>query len=268
MREYLISVIVPSYKPQTYLWDCLNSMYGQTLSKDKFEVILILNGCNEPYSSQIKGWMKEHSELNVDFIQTDQGGVSNARNLGLDKAKGEYITFIDDDDYVSASYLEELADKASSDTVSLCNAKSFSESDDVAQQFWVEGVYDKLAGRGKTHFSVARKYFGGPVYKLIHRDIIGNRRFDTSLSNGEDSVFMFLISDRFRYVDYTTPDAIYYRRYRTGQATARRTTAERIAYSVRMIEKYLCIYFKNMSGYNLSFFLTRLLGAFRTMIVG
>ena len=78
-----ITVIVPTYKPQSYLWECLDAIYNQTFSKSDYELILVLNGCNEPYNSQINDWLSEHKDLQVQFIQTDQGGVSNARNIAL-----------------------------------------------------------------------------------------------------------------------------------------------------------------------------------------
>ena len=79
-----ISVIVPTYKPQAYLWECLN----QTFPKTEYELILVLNGCNEPYNAQIKDWLAKHSDLQVQYIQTDEAGVSNARNMALDVARG------------------------------------------------------------------------------------------------------------------------------------------------------------------------------------
>lgn len=102
-----ISVIIPTYKPKEYLWDCLESLERQTLPPNEFEIIIVLNGCNEPYYSQIKKHI-ESTSLNINFIHTLLGGVSNARNLGLDAANGDYISFIDDDDYVSESFLEYL----------------------------------------------------------------------------------------------------------------------------------------------------------------
>ena len=83
-----ISVIVPTYKPQTYLWECLDSIYNQTFPKSDYELVLVLNGCNEPYNTQIKEWLLNHSDLHVQYFQTDEGGVSNARNIALDNAKG------------------------------------------------------------------------------------------------------------------------------------------------------------------------------------
>ena len=96
-----ISVIVPTYKPKSYIWECLDSIYNQTLPKNDYELILVLNGCNEPYSTQIRAWLSKHESLGVQFIQTDESGDSNARNLALDHVKGEYVTFIDDDDFIS-----------------------------------------------------------------------------------------------------------------------------------------------------------------------
>lgn len=261
-----ISVIIPSYKPQEYIWECLDSLYNQTFAKENFEVILVLNGCKDPYYSEIKDWIDKHPGMNVNFIQTDTPGVSNARNIGIEASQGEYITFIDDDDYVSDVYLQELAEKARPNTISLCNTQAFSESEEVKQEFWVEGVFEKLNSNGKVYFTKARKYFGGPVYKLIHHSVIGDRRFYTSLKRGEDSVFMFLISDKFKYVDFTSAKAIYYRRYRYGQATSQTSILSRVPNSVLLIYYYCNIYIKNIGKYNLYFFVTRILGAIRTII--
>ena len=63
-----ISVIVPTYKPQDYLWECLNSLMNQTLSKQEYEVVLVLNGCTEPWKSQIAEYIKEHLQgMNINL---------------------------------------------------------------------------------------------------------------------------------------------------------------------------------------------------------
>ncbi len=83
-----ISVIVPTYKPQAYLWECLDSIHNQTFPKTEFELVLVLNGCCDPYNEQIKDWIKAHSDLQIQYFQTDERGVSNARNIGLNAARG------------------------------------------------------------------------------------------------------------------------------------------------------------------------------------
>ena len=122
-----ISVIIPTYKPKDYIWQCLDSLDAQTLDKRLWEVIIVLNGCSEPWETEIKQYIQSHPLTNVRLIQTDEGGVSNARNIGLDQAKGEYIAFLDDDDYVSPTYLEALAAIATPDTIAASNTIAFSD---------------------------------------------------------------------------------------------------------------------------------------------
>lgn len=263
-----ISLIIPTYKPKDYLWQCLDSVRNQTFSKKDFELILVLNGCNEPYYTQIKAYIEANlNDLEVNFIQTDQGGVSNARNIALDSMKGEYVTFIDDDDYISPSYLTQLYMQATPQIVSLCYPLAFQDGNSVNYPYRITKQYEKFAHRGIIPFYKACKFFDGPVYKLIHRDIIGDRRFNQAFKNGEDSLFMFLISDRMKEVRFTDKSAIYYRRFRVGSATTANRDRKTIVMNLlRMMKEYSRIYWMGMKRYNLSFYITRMLGALRSMI--
>ena len=79
-----ISVIIPTYKPQAYLWECLDSMVAQTFPKVEFEVILVLNGCSEPWKSEIEDYITRKMQgMHIQFLHTEQGGVSNARNMRI-----------------------------------------------------------------------------------------------------------------------------------------------------------------------------------------
>ena len=106
-----ISVIIPTYAPKDYIWECLDSFENQTLPKEEFEVILVLNGEKEPYESLIRKKLTTYS-FNSTLLYSTPNGVSRARNLGMEKAQGTYICFIDDDDWVSDNFLEELLSKA------------------------------------------------------------------------------------------------------------------------------------------------------------
>lgn len=263
-----ISVIVPTYKPQAYLWECLDSIYNQTFSKSDYELMLVLNGCCEPYNSQIKDWLSVHKELQVQYIQTDQGGVSNARNIALDKANGEYVAFIDDDDLISLSYLQELYEKAAPDIVSLCYPYAFSDGTIEKQlsygitdayNYCIEHKCHKLSSR-------ARKYFSGPCMKLIPMSFIQGRRYDVRFRNGEDSLFMFLISDRINQVAFTSKDAIYYRRVRINSAaTIYRSFINVFVNSLKLIIVYMKVYLSNWRNYNFYFFATRILGSIKAI---
>lgn len=260
-----ISIIIPTYKPGDYIWECLDSLEVQTFSKEAFEVILVLNGCKEPYYSQLKEYIAK-SAVQYNFIQTDEGGVSNARNIALDNAKGEYITFIDDDDFVSPSYLEELYAKSSVDTMTLCYVKAFTDGTDYFYKYSISYEYDRCSKRGKQRFYIAKKFFSGTWMKLIHRDIIGDRRFDVLFKNGEDSLFMFLISNRFKYVDFTSSSAVYFRRYRLNSAvTRKRSFGERLGNSTKLMIEYTRIYVKHIFDYNVWFYVARLLGTIKSI---
>lgn len=255
-----ISVIVPTYKPQGYLWECLNSIYNQTFAKSDYELVLVLNGCDEPFHSQIEDWLGKHSDLLVQFFQTDEGGVSNARNIALDNARGEYITFIDDDDLVSPMYLQELYENATPDTISLCYPYAFNDGKIEVQlaygitdayNYCIEHKCDKLASR-------ARKFFSGPCMKLIPISFIQDRRFDVRFKNGEDCIFMFLISDKFKKMSFTSKSAIYYRRFREGSAvTTKRSKKEVILNSLKCMNEYTKIFFRG--NYSVYFYLSRII---------
>lgn len=256
-----ISVIIPTYKPRAYLWECLDSLVAQTFSKDDFEVLLVLNGCSEPYKSSIEAYIEKCKDIiNIHFTQTDISGVSNARNIALDNAKGEYITFVDDDDYISPSYLEELYAKASPDTVSLCYPYAFNDGEIEKQlQYGITDAYNyciehncrSLASRG-------RKFFSGPCMKLIPMSFIQGRRYDVRFKNGEDSLFMFLISDRINKIAFTSNEAIYYRRFREGSAvTAKRSKKEVVLNSLKCMNEYTKIFFRG--NYSVYFYISRII---------
>ena len=252
-----VSVIIPTYCPKKYLMECLESLCNQTLSKQEYEVILVLNG-DLSYADTIREFINNNAEVNWNFIQTEVPGVSNARNLGLNEAKGDYIAFIDDDDFVSPQYLDELLRESSEDTVSLCYPLSFIDGTNEYVPFHITDCYDALIGRNRYTINNARSYFSGPVFKLIHKNIIGGRRYDTRLANGEDTLFMFQISDRIKSIHLTSKEAIYYRRFREGSATEKkRTTFDHIKTNSLQIKEILKCYFRNPFQYNFPLFVSR-----------
>lgn len=265
-----ISVIIPTYKPQAYLWECLDSMVAQTFPKEEFEVILVLNGCTEPYMSDIEQYIDlKMGSMNVQFIHTEQRGVSNARNIGLDAAKGEYIAFIDDDDYVSPAYLKELYKAASPDTISLCYPYAFNDGKPEIQLAYEKSkVFDKYCNRRSLQLaSKVRKFFSGPCMKLIPMSSIQKRRFDVRFRNGEDAIFMFLISDRVTNVVFANRKAIYYRRFRQHSAfLSQKSLGYRVYNNLRMIGAFSYIFVKKPLVYNCAFFMTRILAALKSIV--
>lgn len=262
-----ISVIIPTFKPGGYLWDSLLSLRCQTLSRKCYEIILVLNGDREPYYSNIKSFLNDEFDesYNIHFLYTEMANVSNARNLGLDTAKGDYITFVDDDDYVSENYLSELLKVASVQTIALAHPVAVSEGKTV--NYSIENEYKKISSKGIVPFMQARRVFQGACIKLFHKSIIGNRRFNLSFKNSEDALFMFLVSDRFVNVCSTASSAIYYRRIRQdGLYRRKKTIGYSIQNAARLSFSYTKIYLSCPWRYNFVFFLTRILGTIKTLM--
>ena len=266
-KQYSISVIIPSYRPGDYLFQCIDSLVNQDFDREQYEVIVILNGCNEPYYSRIDNYIQEKCDDQVRLIQTDVPGVSNARNVGLDSALGEFITFIDDDDYVSPSFLRLLYGVSSAQVVGISNEKVFDERNQLIKDDSISREYIKKASRGVQPYSSIRRVFSGPWIKLIHRDIIASSRFDVTFSNGEDSLFMFEISKRIGKVCFTPPEAVYYRRIRAGSAMSKEKDVWfSVRNRIRLIKQLCVVYLKDPKSYSLLFLSTRVLGCLHSIL--
>ncbi|MGV0923060.1 glycosyltransferase family 2 protein [Empedobacter tilapiae] len=102
----LISIIIPIYKVDNYLDSCLKSVQNQ--SYKNFEVLLINDG--SPDNSEIICLDYVNKDKRFTYYYKENGGVSSARNLGLDNAKGEFVVFIDSDDSVEENYLKDFVE--------------------------------------------------------------------------------------------------------------------------------------------------------------
>jgi len=270
MAETKISVIIPTYRPGDYIKECLASLVEQTFPHNRFEVIVVLNGDKEPYFTLLQTYITERCRgLDIKLLHTGTKGVSNARNMAIDIARGEFISFIDDDDYVSGTYLEELYFKAAESTIVICCPKAFKDGDPTPLSYRPAELFRRLAPDGRQDFLRARSLLHITCMKLIPREMIGSRRYDTSFSIGEDTLMMFTISDKLKYVDFTSEHAIYYRRIRNSSAVSafqRERISCRIKNSLRLSFKYASIYSGNPFEYSFVFMLTRIWGAIHSIV--
>lgn len=108
MDSLLISIIIPVYNAENYINKCLDSILAQTYKK--FEIICIDDGSTDNSANIINRYSEQNA--NLKFIQQNNTGASAARNLGLRQASGEYIMFIDADDYIEQNMLEEMIKEA------------------------------------------------------------------------------------------------------------------------------------------------------------
>lgn len=254
-----ISIIIPTYKPGSYLKDCLESINNQTMDKKCFEVIIVLNGVIKPYIEYIYSLTKMY-DFNSVVIPTETPGVSNARNLGLSRTQGEYVCFIDDDDKISPSYLENLYSKATPNNIVASNVKAFYNNSNKTENDYIASAYKKLLNKNSP-LSVfkGRKFMSSSCCKIISRRIIQDVRFDTNLKIGEDSVFMAKISKKVKSIVLSDSSAIYYRRLRAGSASR---VKQPILKKCNIVCKLLKKYTKMLTpSYNIPFIATRIVAA-------
>ncbi len=262
-----ISVVIPTCKPQSYIWKCLDSLESQTMNKKEFEVVIVLNGCDEPYHSQIAEYISEHPQLQIRFLHTPVSGVSHARNTGIKSAIGKYICFIDDDDYVSDDYLQLLFNEASYGCIPLGNFLNFyDEKPDVFFDDYISKGYKKICGKKNLSIWDVKVYMNVLVCKLIPRDICLKEEFNTLFSRGEDSLYMFSISRFFHTYKAASADAVYYRRIRSASATHTERFPQMIKRGFLFSWKILRIWLKHPSQYNFFFFISRCLAIWKAAV--
>lgn len=118
MEKPLISIIVPVYNAEDYLDKCIQSILQQDY--EDFELILVDDGSTDQSGKIISNWASRDRRIRA--FQKENGGQSSARNLGIDQAKGDYLSFVDSDDYVETDYLSYLLSLFTSDCrITACN---------------------------------------------------------------------------------------------------------------------------------------------------
>lgn len=258
-----ISVIIPTHKPDYYIWECLNSLKEQTLNKSLFEVLIILNGEKETYYSEILDYIKKYKLENFKLLYTEQSGVSNARNIGLDNCKGNYIAFIDDDDYIDKNYLEvlfQVIQKNGDTGIVLSNYLNFNEinKEIINITKYELNIYSKKLLRFRQSFSVV---WG----KLIPKNIISDMRFNLMYKNIEDSLFMLEISKNIKYISTAEKEIFYRRRVRKNSVNYQRKRYSYILKNHFLITlEYLKLFFKKK--YSKTFIFIRILAVLKSLL--
>lgn len=132
MSSPLVSVIIPVFNVEAYLKECLDSIINQTFSN--IEIICVDDGSTDSSADILKEYSTRDNRITI--ITKENGGLSSARNAGIDIANGEYITFLDSDDYLETNAIQQLYDKASSEQLDIlvfCG-KPFCEKDFTTTQ--------------------------------------------------------------------------------------------------------------------------------------
>lgn len=223
-----ISIIIPIYNVAPYLSQCIDSLLSQTFKN--WELLLIDDGSNDSSGAICDEYVLRDSRICV--VHIPNGGVSHARNLGMSMAKGEWVTFVDGDDWVACDYLEKL----------YAPITQYSQIDFVQGgcQNYKEGAgssintqFEPYQGTNKLY--LIQHYRGLAISKLFRKSIIDRYglRFDKQIVIGEDHVFTL---DYILHIQcYAFIDSVgYYYRYRETSATKSMDAppAEKVVYKL------------------------------------
>ena len=186
----LISIIVPIYNVEKYLRQCLDSIQDQ--SYQNFECLLINDGSPDNSADICKEYVSKDPRFR--YIEKENGGVSSARNLGLEHSKGEYITFIDSDDWVDLDYLEVLHSKIkeyNTDFVISSYKKFDMDEDCFYLHIWDQDYYERIWTSQEllSQLPNLENYDGSYTVswgKLFKRSIFDEILFNEQRKFGED----------------------------------------------------------------------------------
>ena len=230
MEKPQVSIIVPVYNVKDYLPRCLDSLISQSLKS--IEIVAIDDGSSDGSSLVLDTYAANDERIRV--FHVENGGVSRARNIGLDKAKGEYIGFVDSDDYVEPQMFENLV-KVALDTKADCVQCSF----DVVSKDSMASVSHMGANVTimENHDEIVKSFFEGKIEnsvwnKLYRRSDLDKVSFPLGWTFAEDFYFnaMFIVS--CKRVAFT--DDVLYHYYSRGSSASREAISDKhlIGFSV------------------------------------
>ncbi len=179
-----ISVIVPVYNTEKYIEKCLKSLDDQTM-KD-FEVVIVNDGSKDESERAIKNYMRR-TRMNIKYLKKENGGLASARNYGVERASGKYISFLDSDDYLDKDtfyLLEQYIDK-DIDLIKF-KMKTVNEKEEVLEK--LDGpVFDVCKGEeGYKKLCTTDKYMDPACIYLYRREFFVENNFKYKLRYHED----------------------------------------------------------------------------------
>ena len=189
-----ISVIVPAYNCEKTIERCLYSIIGQTYKN--IQIIVINDGSSDNTESIVKQIQRKDSRINL--ISIPNSGVSHARNIGIDFAEGDYLTFVDSDDYIDSETYKTLIGiiKEYDVQIAHCSYKNVDENGSVLGTVGDTGKVLLQSHDEALEFFLKDKLFCEALWnKLYSKELFRSIRLDESLKINEDVLANFCLFD-------------------------------------------------------------------------
>lgn len=208
VKEYAISIIIPVYNGEKYLKKCLDSIVNQTIFS-KLQIVVVDDGSTDNTLNIVRKYKEIYGD-NIVVNSIPNGGVSNARNVGIESSTGKYITFVDADDWVDQRCYEIMYKKAQESSTDIVVAGFFVSDDNKdilknnvtnqeEKKLQKDIIADFLCGKIDVHC----------YDKIFSRELIEKIRFDTTLKIAEDRMFLFEVFLVAKSM-YLIPDVFYH----------------------------------------------------------
>ncbi len=223
----MISVIVPIYNVELYLEKCIRSIQDNTI-KD-LEIICVNDGSPDHCLDILQRLSEKDSRIII--IDQENQGVQKARNNGIRAAKGEYISFIDPDDWIHPQYFESLLTCMDSTgaNFAVCGCQKFYEGDDIAIAEFQHICYRKLTDVQFFKSYYARHMCWGRLYRKCDLE---NIFFEQGVGIGDDTLFnLSVISNICKPVIYLTDAPLYYYFQRSNSIVKTSSYSKMISFS-------------------------------------
>ena len=207
--EDLVSVIVPVYNVEKYLNRCIDSIINQTYSQ--LEIILVDDGSTDESPAICDEYAKKDKRIKV--IHKKNRGLSDARNCGLDNSAGNYICFIDSDDYVDTNmieYMHKSLSKNNSDIV-ICDYIIFDENNEIKNSF-TKTLFSVTDNKFDYMFNEYKLLTVIQWNKLFKREIFDNLRFETGKIHEDEFIICKELESAKKITYDLFPLYHYYRR--------------------------------------------------------
>ena len=263
-KNKIVSIVIPVYNVEKYIEKCIISVLKQTY-KD-IEIIIVNDGSTDKSEEKILKYVK--NDKRIKYIVKKNGGLSSARNKGIENATGEYICFIDSDDWIAENYVECLISKIEKDKsdISICNIKYvYSDNSEKKPNYHIdknETINNKTALK---YLFKGEKYQNHAVNKLYKLNLFkdNNIRFPENRIY-EDAFTMYKLLYKAKKISLCNKYLYFYLKNREGSILNTKFNEKRLDLLDAMVEISKEQFIKKMNIYNefQEFYLCNLCGLF------
>lgn len=218
MENYKISIIIPTYNIENYIENCINSIKDQTYKN--IEVIIVDDGSIDKTCTIIKNSIEKDDRFIL--LKKENGGPSSARNMGIDIVSGDYTMFVDGDDYICNTYIEQLVLAVTNNQDLIIGGFEYSFNNGKKNELCLADNFDvDIDCFVEKYFTdyVKRQLVFGPINKLFKTKLIKTIRFDENYKIREDCIFvMNFIKNSSKIVSTRDVHGYYYQQNDFGKS--------------------------------------------------